>query len=93
MTLTTDSESLLKKHEKLVESVEQKVRSHIQRQKGEWYLNTIMLDNYDVAFRYRRKKLYKNLVGTVVNLSYYPSSETVLGMEVEFMKVVRLRRA
>jgi len=69
-----------------------KVLSHVQRESGDWFINTLMLDGYDVPFKYSRKKPYKNLQGAQVNLTYYPQIETVAGLEFETMKVVRIRR-
>jgi hypothetical protein len=69
------------------------VVSHVQRETDGWVLNTIMLDGYDVPFRYRRKKRYRSLKGARVNITYYPQLEQVAGMEVEVMKVVRLKRS
>lgn len=67
--------------------------SHVQRESGEWFINTVMIDDLQVPFRYKRKKQYKSLVGSQVNLTYYPTTETVAGVELEIMKVVRIRRA
>jgi hypothetical protein len=69
------------------------VVSHVQRENDGWVLNTIMVDGYDVPFRYRRRKLYRNLKGARVNLTYYPQTEQVAGVNIEVMKVVRLRRS
>jgi hypothetical protein len=52
-----------------------------------------MLEDYDVPFKYLRKKLYKNLKGARVNITYYPHTEDIAGMEFEIMKVVRIKRA
>ena len=57
----------------------------------EWFLNTLMLQGYDVPFKYKRKKKYRDLKGASVNLTYYPDSELIAGMEFELMKVVRIR--
>jgi hypothetical protein len=70
-----------------------RVVNHVQREKDGWILNTIMLDGYDVPFKYNRKKLYQSLKGARINLTYYPQSEQVAGMDIEVMKVVRLKRA
>ena len=70
-----------------------RVTSHVQREAGDWILNTIMIEGYDVPFKYKRRKVYKNLQGQYVNMTYYPASETVAGMEFEIMKVVRIRIA
>ncbi|MEM7708648.1 MAG: hypothetical protein AAF358_24035 [Pseudomonadota bacterium] len=88
-----DPERLLKKHPGLVHSELRKVDSHVQREDGEWYLNTVMLEGELTPFKYRRRKKYKNLAGARVNLTYYPATETVAGMEIEIMKVVRIRRS
>ena len=68
-----------------------KVSSHVQRKNGDWILNTLMIEGYDVPFKYKRTKQYKNLKGQRVNLTYYPDTETVAGMEFEIMKVIRIK--
>lgn len=89
--MRTDPDKLLKKHPKLVHTELCKVISHVQREKGDWILNTIMIDGYDVPFKYKRKKRYRNIQGQRVNLTYYPDSEMIAGVEFEFMKVVRIK--
>jgi hypothetical protein len=84
-------DKLLKKNPQLVQSDRVKVTSHVQRLSGEWYMNTIMIENCEVPFKYRRKKRYRNLKGVYVNLTYYPQPELVAGIEFETMKVVRIR--
>ena len=37
--------------------------------------------------------MYKNLKGARVNLTYYPATASVAGMDVEIMTVVRIRRS
>ncbi len=90
-----DPEKLLKKNPQLNQLEMVKVVSHVQRElaDGEWVLNTLMLESYDVAFKYRRKKKYQNLEGAPVNLTYYPEIEQVAGMDIEVMKVVRVRKS
>lgn len=89
--MKSEPEKLLKKHQKLTHSEMMKVVSHVQRDTPEWIINTIMVDGCDVPFRFKRKKAYQNLKGQRVNLTYYPSVETVAGMEMEIMKVVRIK--
>lgn len=84
---------LVETHQQLVHSEAMKVVSHVQREDDDWILHTIMLEGIDVPFKYRRKKQYRSLKGARVNLTYYPESETVAGMEFEYMKVVRIRIA
>ena len=91
--MKSDVDKLLEKKRQLNQLDMARVVSHVQRQKDDWVLNTIMLEGYDVPFRYRRKKLYRNLRGARVNLTYYPQLEQVAGLDVEVMKVVRLKRA
>lgn len=86
-----DSDKLLKKHPQLSHCDHKKVLSHVQREDQEWVLNTLMIEDCDVPFKYRRKKHYQNLKGQRVNLSYYPETEQVAGMDFEVMKVVRIR--
>ena len=84
---------LLKTHQKLVHSEMLKVISHVQRDTKEWVLNTLMIEGYDVPFKYKRKKMYKNIKGQRVNLTYYPVTESVAGIDMEVMKVVRIKIA
>lgn len=89
--MASDPEKLLKKHAQLTHSENQKVNSHVQREIDEWYLNTIMLEGYDVPFKFKRKQPYKSLKGARVNLTYYPEQETIAGFKVEIMHVVRIK--
>ena len=91
--MKTDPDKLLKKHKKLVHSEMLKVASHVQRQDGDWIINTLMIEGYDVPFKYKRQKAYKNIKGARVNLTYYPDIEVVAGMEFEVMRVVRIKIA
>ncbi|GAC15600.1 hypothetical protein [Aliiglaciecola lipolytica] len=84
---------LLDKHDNLIHSEMMKVVSHVQRKEDDWIVNTVMVEGYDVPFKFRRKKAYKNLNGCQVNLTYYPIVETVAGIEFEAMKVVRIKVA
>lgn len=86
-----DVDKLLDRHERLVHSERKRVVSHAQRETPEWIINTLMLEDYSVPFRFKRKKPYKNLEGAYVNLTYYPNIETVGGIEVDVMNVVRIR--
>jgi len=91
--MRSDPDKLLKKHARLNQLDAVKVVSHVQRERGDWFLNTLMLDGYPVAFRYSRKQRYRSLEGASVNLTYYPDTEVVAGLEFEYMKVVRIRRS
>ena len=91
--MKSEPEKLLQRHAELVHSDMQKVLSHVQRKSGEWIINTLMIAGCEVPFRYKRKRLYKSLEGAPVNLTYYPVTEVVAGIEVEIMNVVRVRRA
>jgi hypothetical protein len=63
----SDVKKLLKKHGQLNQLDNVKVESHVQRHKDDWVINTIMLEGYDVPFKYRRKTVYKSLKGARVN--------------------------
>jgi len=89
----SDVNKLLKKNEQLNQLDAVKVISHVQRDSGDWVNNTLMLEGYGVPFKYKRKKIYRSLQGAPVNLTYYPQTELVAGMEFEIMKVVRIRRS
>ena len=84
-------DKLLDKHKALIQSDFRKVGSHVQRDDGEWFVNTLMIEGCDTPFKYKRKKRYKSLSGQRVNLTYYVAHETVAGIEMEIMKVVRLK--
>lgn len=89
--MQSEPNELLKQHQQLTHSEGQQVSSHVQRQADDWWLNTLMLNGYDIPFKYRRKQQYKNLKGQRVNLTYYPAVETIAGMEIEVMNVVRIK--
>ena len=84
---------LLDEHQQLVHTENVKVTSHVQRQDqdDEWYINTIMIENIDVPFKYKRKNLYKTLAGQRVNITYYPETESIAGFDLEIMKIVRIK--
>jgi len=84
---------LLDKHEGLVHSDALKVLSHVQRPAGDWMINTLMVEGCEVPFKYKRQKKYKDLKGRRVNLTYYPSTESVAGMDIDVMAVVRIKVA
>lgn len=91
--MKTEVDRLLKKHEQLNQLDMAKVVSHVQRETGEWTTNTLMLEGYEVPFKYRRKTTYQSLKGARVNLTYYPQTETVAGLDFEVMNVVRIRKS
>ena len=91
MAKKTDVQKLLSKHDKLNHTEQLVVVSHVQRNEDDWYVNTLMVRGYEVPFKFRRRKLYKNLEGAMVNLTYYPMVEMIAGIEFEAMKVVRIK--
>lgn len=91
--MTSDADKLTARHPALVHSEGLKVVSHVQREEGEWVRHTLMLQDYDVPFIFRRRGRYKPLVGARVNLTYYPQQEEIAGVVFEQMKVVRIKRA
>lgn len=90
--MKSSPEKLLKSHSELIHSAKQKVVSHVQREEGEWFINTLMLEGCDVPFRFKRKQRYRNLEGARVNLTYYRDVINVGGFEMEVMSVVRIKR-
>lgn len=84
------SKKYMEQHPDLVHSGDQKVTSHVQRKDGDWIINTIMIEGHEVPFRYKRKKRHKNLEGARVNMTYYPYTESVAGIDFEVMNVVRI---
>lgn len=91
--MQTEPEKLLQRHRQLVHSDMLKVTSHMQRTEGDWIVNTLMVEGCTAPFRFKRKQAYRKLKGQRVNLTYYPDSETVGGVEFEVMNVVRIRIA
>jgi len=91
--MRSDPERLIKKHHELTHSDMLKVTSHVQRPDGDWIINTIMIEGHNVPFRFKRKKAYRNIKGQRVNLTYYPVMESVGGIDMEIMNVVRIKIA
>lgn len=91
--MQSDATKLVKKHQELTHSEIVKVTSHVQRDKDEWVLNTVMIEDCEVPFKFKRKKQYKNLKGARVNITYYPTIEVVAGLDFEIMNVVRIKVA
>jgi len=91
--MQSDPDKLIKKHQQLTHSDHVKVVSHVQRDKAEWVLNTVMIEDCEVPFKYKRKQQYKSLKGARVNITYYPAIEVVAGMNFEIMSVVRIKRS
>jgi hypothetical protein len=91
--MLSDPKKLLKKHKDLVQSDVMKVTSHVQRKADDWFINTVMIEGYDVPFKYKRRRKFKDLKGQRVNLTYYPIVENIAGLEFEVMHVVRIKIA
>lgn len=91
--MNSDPEKLMERHADLVHSEQRKVVSHVQREAGQWIINTIMAEGCEVPFRYKRKQRYRSLQGALVNMTYYPATDIVAGIEIEIMTVVRIKRA
>ncbi len=91
--MDSNPQRMLKKHAKLTHSENMKVTSHVQREEGEWWLNTLLVDGCDIPFKYKRTQRYKNLVGARVNLTYYAATESIAGFDMEIFKVTRIRVA
>jgi hypothetical protein len=68
-----------------------KVMSHVQRNQGDWVLHTVMVEGCTVPFKFKRKSKYQSLKGARVNMTYYPTQETVAGINLDIMKVVRIK--
>lgn len=89
--MKSDPDKLLKKHHQLTHSDNRKVISHVQREVDDWVINTLMIEGCDTPFKYKRKEQYKSLKGARVNLTYYPDTQTVAGIDVDVMTVVRIK--
>ncbi len=91
MSFKNTPEKLTKKHQQLIHSDMLKVTSHVQREKDDWHINTLMIEGISAPFKYKRKQPYKDLKGQRVNLTYYRDIENVAGFELEVMNVVRIK--
>lgn len=90
--MKSESDKLVAKHAELIHSDGMKVLSHVQRDVDDWIQHTLMIDGYDVPFKFKRKKKYKSLVGAKVNMTYYCEQINVANLTFETMKVVRIKR-
>ncbi len=90
--MKSDPNKLIEKNRNLIHTELMKVVSHTQRVIGEWVLHSVMVEGCNVPFKFKRKDKYKNLVGARVNMTYYPTTEVVAGIEFEYMKVVRIKK-
>jgi len=90
--MQSDPKKLLEKNKNLIHSEMLKVVSHVQRDQGEWIQHTVMVEDCEVPFKFKRKGNYQSLKGARVNMTYYIEQETVAGMTFEMMKVVRIKR-
>ena len=90
--MQSDPTKLVEKNQDLTHSELMKVISHVQREQGEWVLHTLMVEGCDVPFKFKRQGNYQCLKGARVNMTYYPEMETVVGMDFEVMKVVRIKK-
>lgn len=88
-----DVRKMLDKHRELTHSEMKKVVSHVQRADGDWYQNTLMIEGCETPFRYKRRKRYHELKGARVDMTYYPATEHIAGIEMDVMNVVRIRRS
>ncbi|OJF70503.1 hypothetical protein BK026_17965 [Alteromonas sp. V450] len=93
--MKSERQKLVEKHKQLNQTDNVKVVSHVQREEkdGDWIRHTLMLENIDVPFIYRRKQQYQSLKGARVNVTYYRHMEEVAGVAFETMKVVRIKRS
>ncbi len=91
--MKSSPKKLTELHHEMVHSEMKKVNSHVQRKQGDWVINSLMVEGCAVPFKYKRQKLYKDLKGRRVNLTYYPATETVGELAFEIMKVVRIKIA
>ncbi len=89
--MKSPADKLIEKHQSLIHTDNIRVISHIQRESNDWTLNTLMLENISVPFKYKRKKHYKSLKDNRVNITYYADIEIVAGFEIEVMNIVRIK--
>ena len=91
-SMKSDPQKLVAKNPNLTHSDSMKVVSHVQREQGDWILHSVMVEDCDVPFKFKRKGKYQSLKGAKVNMTYYPEQEMVAGLSFEVMRVVRIKR-
>lgn len=89
--MKSESEKLINKHKELIHTDNLNVISHVQREEDDWFINTLMFENIDVPFKYKRKQLYKSLINNRVNVTYYVNKEEIAGFAIEVMNIVRIK--
>lgn len=89
--MTSESAKLVKKHQQLIHTDNVKVISHVQREDNDWFVNTLMFENIEVPFKYKRKKRYNSLKNNHVNVTYYADKAEIAGFEIEVMNIVRIK--
>lgn len=91
----SDAKKLQLKHHQLIHAEQCKVVSHVQRDErnSDWVVHTVMIEGWNVPFKFKRQGNYQNLKGARVNITYYPENENVAGLDFETMKVVRIKRS
>ena len=90
--MQSDPKKLIEKNQKLTHSELVRVVSHTQREQDEWIIHSVLIEDCNVPFKFKRKGKYQNLKGARVNITYYPTEEIVAGISFEVMKVVRIKR-
>jgi hypothetical protein len=50
-----------------------------------------MAEGVDAPFKFKRKEKYQSLKGKRVNLTYYAERELIAGIEMDYLKVVRIK--
>ena len=86
-------DKMLNQHQQLVHSENVAVTSHVQREKEDWVLHTVMIADCDTPFKFKRRKKYKCLTGARVNMTYYSATEGIAGFEIDVFNVVRIKRS
>ena len=81
--MKNEVDRLLKRQELLVHSERKRIVFHAHRKTGEWIVNAVMREEDPGPFRFKRKTPHKNLKGMFVNLTSYPRTELVAGIDVE----------
>jgi hypothetical protein len=91
MARKTALQLLLETHPNLVHSELCRVTSHVQREEDGWYVNTLLIAKTDVPFIFKRRKKYNKLVDRVVVIKYITEGYDIWGVDLETMKVVRIK--
>jgi len=77
--MQSDPKKLIEKNRNLTHSEELKVTSHVQREQGDWVLHTLMVEDCEAPFKFKRKGNYLSLKGARSEYDLVPNERNCRG--------------